>query len=383
MQNVAAVNWSRDDVEKLKMGERFEAPHFEVSDLARVLEDRNIWDQCPVLNEQLEVVRIDGKSLWIFLSAPKEMMGDERHNHNRFSLATFDGMRWEDCGLLMPDGFSSGSREWAGTAHLDKDNKLSLYYTAAGFVGEQEVSFTQRLFSASAHLDTSAGTPKFLNWKDHGELFQADGSIYDHTNSLGRANGAIKAFRDPFYFKDPKSGLEYILFSGTKPNSMSEFDGCIGIASRTLGETDWTLLPPIINAEGISYELERAHVICANDKYYLFWSMHGWTTSDDVDLPTGLYGMVSDSVLGPYEPLNGSGLVISNPRSNPYQAYSWNVCNDLSVSSFVDLPNGVLSTSASGATKPFGKFAGVAAPMLSIKLTEKSTRLTFSNEAEK
>lgn len=379
MQNVVTVNWSRDDVEKLTMGERFEAPHFEISDLPRVLEDRNVWDQCPVLNEQLEVVRINGKSLWIFLSAPKDMMGDERHNHNRFSLVTFDGVRWEDCGLLMPDGFSSGSREWAGTAHLGKDNKLSLYYTVAGFADEQEVSFSQRLFSASAQLDTSAERPKFSNWIDHGELFQADGLIYDHTNCLGRANGAIKAFRDPFYFKDPKSGLEYILFSGTKPDSTSEFDACIGIASRAFGDKGWNLLPPLITAVGLSYELERAHIICTNDKYYLFWSMHGWTTHDNVDLPTGLYGMVSDSVLGPYEPLNGSGLVVSNPSSNPYQAYSWNVCNDLSVSSFVDLPNGVLSTSASGATKPVGKFGGVAAPMLNIELAEKSTRLIHSN----
>jgi levansucrase len=52
--------------------------------------------------------------------------------------------------------------------------------------------------------------------------------------------------------------------------------------------------------------------------------------------PTALYGMVADSVLGPYQPLNGSGLVAATPAAEPRQSYSWWVCDDLSVVSFVD-----------------------------------------------
>jgi levansucrase len=36
-----------------------------------------------------------------------------------------------------------------------------------------------------------------------------------------------------------------------------------------------------------------------------------------------LYGFVADSLGGPYEPLNGDGLVATNPANAPFQTYSW------------------------------------------------------------
>ncbi len=52
--------------------------------------------------------------------------------------------------------------------------------------------------------------------------------------------------------------------------------------------------------------------------------------------PTGLYGMVAPSLHGPYEPLNGTGLVIANPAAEPRQGYCWQVLDTLEVISFVD-----------------------------------------------
>ena len=46
--------------------------------------------------------------------------------------------------------------------------------------------------------------------------------------------------------------------------------------------------------------------------------------------------MVGPGVLGPYRPLNGSGLVLRNPPEEPVQAYSWLVLNDLRTVAFVD-----------------------------------------------
>ena len=38
----------------------------------------------------------------------------------------------------------------------------------------------------------------------------------------------------------------------------------------------------------------------------------------------------------PYQPLNGSGLVIANPADDPDQAYAWLVQPDLRVTSLLD-----------------------------------------------
>src|SRR5690606_33591000 len=52
--------------------------------------------------------------------------------------------------------------------------------------------------------------------------------------------------------------------------------------------------------------------------------------------PTGLYGMIAESIGGPWRPLDGSGLVFANPPEAPRQAYSWLVLPDLRVISLVD-----------------------------------------------
>ncbi|WP_306286219.1 glycoside hydrolase family 68 protein [Sphingomonas sp. Ant20] len=74
--------------------------------------------------------------------------------------------------------------------------------------------------------------------------------------------------------------------------------------------------------------------------------------------PTGLYGMVSDSLFGEWKPLNGTGLIVANPEEAPAQAYSWFVFPDLSVTSFVD----------DWGTDGVRRFGGTFAPFLHLRL---------------
>ena len=92
----------------------------------------------------------------------------------------------------------------------------------------------------------------------------------------------------------------------------------------------------MVTADGMNNELERPHVVVHDGRYYLWFSTQSRTFHPDVPAPTGLYGFVADSLLGPYEPLNGHAGVLVNPPSRPRQAYSWLVLNDLSVVGFVD-----------------------------------------------
>jgi levansucrase len=182
--------------------------------------------------------------------------------------------------------------------------------------------------------------------------------------------GFIKGFRDPAHFRDPRDGASYLLFTGSLKQSASAFNACIGIARATDDTlTNWTILPPIVTADGLNNEQERPVMIHRDGRYYLFWSTQRKVFAPDGPSgPNGLYGMVADAVTGPYEPLNGTGLVAGNPEDLPYQSYSWWVDQDLNVSGFADLPGVAPGGQVDDAAWRRNHFAGTPAPLFRIAM---------------
>ena len=84
--------------------------------------------------------------------------------------------------------------------------------------------------------------------------------------------------------------------------------------------------------------------------------------------PTGLYGMASHSLSGPWAPLNGSGLVLANPADDPRRAYSWFVSAEGIAASFVDDPG------AHG-------FVGAPAPLLQLAFDSETVSLAGEVQA--
>lgn len=306
--------------------------------MAPVLPGFDLWDYWPVQELDGTTAVIAGGTLQILLSAPVLPDPEQRHALARLRLMhqTADG--WRDLGKLLPDGFSPGSREWSGSAIISPEHdRVTLFYTAAGHRGEPVTSFDQRLFETSASLDLSGGLPRFGPWSAPVESVQADGVIYTREMSGGGGIGTIKAFRDPAWFRDPADGGEYLIFAASLAQSASPWNGAVGVARRENGV--WTLRAPLISADGLNNELERPHIVHHAGLYYCFWSTQRKVfAADGPSGPTGLYGMVADSIVGPWQPLNGTGLVFANPSDAPLQAYSWLVLDDLSVISFVDRP---------------------------------------------
>jgi levansucrase len=70
--------------------------------------------------------------------------------------------------------------------------------------------------------------------------------------------------------------------------------------------------------------------------------------------------MVVESLFGEWRPLNGSGVVFSNPHRAPNQANAWLVLPDLSVASFVDQWN--------SSRRLESRFGGTFAPFLRLWL---------------
>jgi levansucrase len=339
---------------------------------ARMLPDTDFWDLWPIREPDGTVAAPCGAQIWAGLSAPATGHPASRHAVARIRLVMLDRDRWVDLGPLFPERASPGSREWAGSLVLQSGTgRLLAYYTAAGERGEPRPTFRQRVMGATAVLRCVAGRPEISGWSVHRELVVADGIRYQPAVQATGEPGFIKAFRDPFYFSDPATQQDYLLIAASLQDSTTDFNGCIGIVRmRGADLSEWELLDPLITADAVNNELERPHVVFRDGRYYLFFSTQQRTFHPDVSAPTGLYGFVGRTLLGPYQPLNGSGLVLRNPPEEPFQAYSWLVLNDLRTVGFVDAyalrgrhPDDLEAEGAASVRRHFG---GTMAPVLQL-----------------
>lgn len=366
--------WTASQLAGLSADALPEIPLLDPTEVAPLIPSLVLWDLWPIQLDDGSLAEVAGGSLWVILSAPRREDPDSRHGIARMRLFHRIGDAWRDCGPLLPDGFSPGSREWSGSTRLDPESgRITLWFTATGRRNEGDEGFEQRLFHAVGVLDCGGDAPTIGGWRELEEALPNDGLRYADTSITRRVPGMIKGFRDPFWFRDPQSGLGYILFTASKPAdaSRSAHDGVIGIARATDrdGHARFDALPPIIDADGLSNELELPHIVVRDGLYYLFWCAQRQVFAPNgASGPTGLYGMVGEGLFGPYRPLNGTGLVLSNPKDEPRQCYGWRVLPSLDVIGFVDH---VGESSVGGA-----RFAGTVAPVVRIEIDGETTRLS-------
>lgn len=293
----------------------------------------DLWDCWPLADEAGMTVHHLGRTWWFFLSAPQFPDPVQRHGHARIRLLSRGADGWRDHGNALPDGASPGSREWAGSAVLSADGvTVTLYYTVAGRRGEAALTFEQRLFAASGRL-TEQGLGQ---WLAPQEIVVADGAVYQRADDqVELAPGTLKAFRDPFFFSDPATGCDHLVFTASAGWASHPLNGMIGLAIRT--PQGWRLEAPLLDAVGVNNELERAQAHYRGGRYYVLWSTQSHTFAPQGPVgPNGIYGMVAESLSGPWRPINGSGLVAANSTEEPQQSYSWVVTGEDEVWSFID-----------------------------------------------
>ena len=303
------------------------------ADVVALVPGLDLWDCWPLALADGRTASVAGRHYWFFLSAPQFADPVERHAHARIRLLSRGADGWRDHGNALPDGLNPGSREWAGSAVLDADGAtVTLWFTAAGRRGEAALTFEQRLFVATATLRDSGLT----GWSEPEEFVRADGAVYRRADDLiERGPGTLKAFRDPFYFCDPVAGSEHMVFTASAGWTEDSHNGMVGLATR--GPDGWALDVPLIEAIGTNNELERAQLHWRNGRYYAIWSTQSHTFAPGTPAgPNGLYGMVGETLRGPWRPVNGSGLIAANPAEEPAQTYSWCLTGEDEVWSFVD-----------------------------------------------
>jgi levansucrase len=323
---------------------------------------RVYWDMWPLQDADGHRTMLAGRELWMALTAPDRGDPALRHFEARIHWLECASNDWVDHGPVLPDACVPYEREWAGSA-LYHDGTVTLFFTAAG-TSVCAGGYQQQLWAASSPVGTD-GWP--TGWSTPAPLVTGYGPHYMPADAHEGAPGTIKAFRDPAFFRDPADGTDYLAFTASLAGSQSPFNGAFGLARK--GPDGWALIPPALHAEGVNNELERAHLVFHAGSYYAFWSTQTATFADGLGhAPGGLYGMVADSMAGPWRPLNGSGLVLANPADRPQQTYSWFVDADLTVCSFVDL----LSD---------GSFGGVPAPLLRLTLEGETAGLALERAA--
>lgn len=364
-------HWRPQHVAAICQTLRNTIPQVDPAALHPPLSGMDLWDLWPVQLADGTAARFDGWTVWCVLSAPALPDPELRHGIARIRLMTERDGQWHDCGNLLPDGLNPGSREWAGSALYDPATcALTLFYTAAGYHAEAVTSIAQRLFQTTATLTITDGKACARGWSTPAESCIADDAHYMQVGQSEGIPGFIKGFRDPAHFRDPADGATYLLFTGSLKQSSSQWNGCIGIArADDASLARWTLLPPLVCADGLNNELERPIALFHRGRYYLFWSTQRKVFAPGGPSgPNGLYGMVAPALSGPWQPLNGTGLVAANPQQTPYQAYSWWVNDDLTVAGFADLPG--VADGAQIDTPQWRRdhFGGTQAPLFRITL---------------
>lgn len=336
---LASGHWQADHVAAIGSRPMPEIPLIGRADARPVIDHLHLWDLWPIETVGGDIVRVDGAELWVIMSAPRSLHPDDRHHVARLRLTKFGKDGWRDLGDLLPEGLNPGAREWAGsTIYEPETGRLILFYTAAGRRGDTKPSYEQRLFQVEGRMIVESGAVRTADWTTPFENIISDDLNYVIAQQADGEPGFIKAFRDPAHFRDPADGASYLLFTASLKQSVSDFNGVIGIAKANGKDLRcWELLPPIISADGLNNELERPVMRFVDGRYYVFWSTQRRVFAPDGPSgPNGLYGMVADSLFGSYRPMNGTGLVACNPAAEPFQSYSWWVTNDLEVIGFVD-----------------------------------------------
>ncbi|TDC70680.1 glycoside hydrolase family 68 protein [Streptomyces hainanensis] len=371
MTDTRPTRWTQRDLDRLIEEPATTAPVIDHATTPRVLPGHDIWDLWPVRREDGTTATVREGELWMALSAPAVGHPEHRHDIARLHLLARADDRWTDLGHVFPDDASPGSREWSGSALLRSDGTVSVFYTATGERGEARPTFHQRVVEARPKLITGDGATRLARDVEHRVVLRSDGLSYLPADEIDGGPGRIRAFRDPAWFRDPADGVAYLLVAASVPWG-DRFMGAVALARETAG--GWALLPPLLVADGVNHEIERPHVVVHQSRYHLFFCT-GRQSFHPPGAPTGLYGFVAPTLTGPYEPLNGSGLVVRNPASRPDQAYAWWVLGDLSVVSFVNylLPDGT-DPRQLPAAEARATFGGTVAPVLDLTLGRRTTR---------
>ncbi|BBG29984.1 uncharacterized protein conserved in bacteria [Zymobacter palmae] len=358
-------------------------PAFDPDKLKQLMPGYQAWDNWLVRDEDGFVADVNGFRILIALVRPVGNGFDSGERIAYFYSA--DGEHYVPGGFLYGDHkLYDDIREWSGSTILRADGKLQTFYTCAYGADIDGVWQTvQRLATAIQEVTVEGDKLTIETPTYHalmGGVCEPDGFYYEtpaqasereakwptrHRVSVGSDQTENNCMRDPFFYKDKRTGKRYLAFEantgagfhapghvraeyvsanglpkeGFAPTEdMLKANGCIGIIELTDDEgTFGQFQAPWLTANLVTDEIERINVVDHDGHVYLFCVGHGNKNAlnmENADLTNRDYmlGFRAPYFGGPLTPLNGSGVVVqqksygdayAGQMANQQYVYSW------------------------------------------------------------
>ena len=363
-----------------------------------------VWDTWPLTDAKANQYSVNGWEVIFSLVADRKIGFDDRHVYAKIGYFyrkagipaskrpenggwTYGGLVFPEgvTGKIFPDQSYSHQTQWSGSARIQQNGRIKLFFTDVAFYrnadGSDRKPYDPRIALSEGKIHADKHGVRFTGFGKVKDLLEADGKWYQN----GAQNPYFN-FRDPFTFEDPAHpGKTYMVFegnSGVQRGSRSCTQADLGYRpgdpeAEDLGTvmddgamyqmaniglavadnkdlSEWHFLPPILSANCVTDQTERPQIYLKDGKYYLFTISHRSTFASGIDGPEGVYGFVGNGVRSDFQPLNrGSGLALGNPTNLNYatgfpfdpdynqhpgefQAYSHYVMPNGLVESFID-----------------------------------------------
>ncbi|MGM7724686.1 glycoside hydrolase family 68 protein [uncultured Metabacillus sp.] len=358
---------------------KYTVPQFDASTIQNIpsakkynefgqLIDLDVWDTWPLQNADGTVAEYNGYHIVFGLA------GDPKNGSDTFIYMFYKKVgetsldSWKNAGRVFKDSdkyapndpyLKDQTEEWSGSATLTSDGEVRLFYTnRGGFDAEQEKYGKQTLTTAQVNVsEVDANTLKVDGVEDFKSIFEGgDGKVYQNVNQAFKDGNFLNnhTLRDPHYIEEKgrkylvfeaNTGTEYgyegekslynkAYYGGSTPFFQSEKEkllqspkkelatlanGAMGIIEINDDYTVKKVMKPLIASNTVTDEIERPNIFKKDGKWYLFTSSRGSKMTidgiDDRDIY--LLGYVSDSLTGPYKPLNDTGIVLHHDL-DPY-----------------------------------------------------------------
>jgi beta-fructofuranosidase len=253
------------------------------------LPDKWVWD--------FWLVR-DGERHHVFyLQAPRSLSAPKLRHHNAsIGHAVSDDLSsWTvlpDALAPGPDGSWDDLATWTGSV-VARDDRWCMLYTG---ISRRDNGLVQRIGLACSD--------DLVRWEKHpgNPVLEADPRWYD---LLDVRRWRDQSWRDPWVFRHPDGSFR-TLVTARSPSGEPDGAGVVGHA-RSVDLVDWEVLPPI-TAAGEFAQVEVPQLVRVDGSYALLVSCqaedHSRARCERLGAPgeTGTFVLVSDELLGPFEP---------------------------------------------------------------------------------
>lgn len=358
-------------------------PSFDPAVLDQLWPGQQTWDNWYVHNELNFVADIHGFRVVIALVRPAGASFDSGERIAYFYSK--DGVNYRVGGYLFGDAkLYADVREWSGSTVYRDNGTLQTFYTVSHSAEYNGVFQTvQRLATAVQNVRVSDDGEDLIFEAPHIHTLirgceSPDGYFYEtpeqaasreekwptrHRRDNGSDQTENNCDRDPYWFKDQRTGKEYLFFEGNTgvgyhpagcirqeylgdvpvegfcpTEDMLKANGCVGIIELTneTGTYGLRRAPWLVTNLGTD-EIERITVIYHQEHYYLFCVCHGNKHALNAEQPDlvnrdFMLGFRAKTLGGELTPLNGTGVVIQQKsygpayggqENNQQYVYSW------------------------------------------------------------